>query len=82
MNSTEETIKDILVQLLSVEPDMVYAEAQLREDLRADSLDLVELVSILSARYKVRVHDQSVRHIKTFGQLVDYIQTNSILDRQ
>lgn len=82
MNSTEETIKGILVQLLSVEPDMVYAEAQLREDLHADSLDLVELISILSIHYRVRVNDQSARHIKTFGQLVVYIQTNSILDRQ
>ncbi|MCK4488633.1 MAG: acyl carrier protein, partial [Anaerolineales bacterium] len=44
MADTFEQVKNIIVELLAVDPSKVTKEARFREDLEADSLDLVELI--------------------------------------
>ncbi|MEK7785722.1 MAG: acyl carrier protein, partial [Chloroflexota bacterium] len=44
MSDTEERIKKIIVNLLGAKPEDVLPEKKFREDLEADSLDLVELI--------------------------------------
>lgn len=69
-----ERVKKIIVDLLGVEPDRVTREASFREDLEADSLDLVELVMEFEEQFGETISDEEAQQIKTVGQVVDYIE--------
>jgi acyl carrier protein len=69
-----ERVKKIIVDLLGVEPDKVTREASFREDLEADSLDLVELVMEFEEQFGETISDEEAQQIKTVGQVVDYIE--------
>lgn len=70
---TFEKVKDIIIDLLEVEPDKVTLEARFREDLEADSLDLVELIMELEEQFGGAISDDEAQQIKTVGQAVDYV---------
>ena len=74
MADTFEGVKKIIVDLLGVEPDKVTREAGFREDLEADSLDLVELVMEFEEQFGETISDEEAQQIKTVGQVVDYIE--------
>lgn len=69
-----EQIKGIIVELLGVSADDVKPEARFREDLGADSLDLVELVMELEERFGSEISDEEAQQIKTVGDAVKYIE--------
>ncbi len=69
-----EKIKDILSDQLDVEKDVVTLEANIQEDLGADSLDLVDLLMTLEDEYDVEVPDEDIEKIKTVGDIVRYIE--------
>jgi acyl carrier protein len=75
MADTFEQIKDIIVDLLGVEPEKVTMEADLREDLGADSLDLVELIMEFEERFGESISDEDAQQIKTVGQAVQFVET-------
>lgn len=70
-----ERIKEIIVELLGVEPEKVTMEARFREDLGADSLDLVELVMAFEEEFGGTISDEDAQQIKTVGDAVRYIET-------
>lgn len=70
---TLERIKAIIVDLLGVDPDQVTPEARVREDLEADSLDLVELIMALEEEFGGTISDEDAQQIKTVGQAVEYV---------
>jgi len=78
MADTFERIKKIIVDLLGVEPDKVTREARFREDLEADSLDLVELIMAFEEEFEGTISDEDAQQIKTVGQAVDYIEQHMI----
>ena len=53
-------IRDVAVEVLSVEPDAVVEDARFKEDLDADSLDLVELVMGLEERFDVTIPEEDL----------------------
>ena len=67
-------IRDIVVDLLEAEPDKVTRDARFREDLEADSLDLVELIMEFEEQFGATISDDDAQQIKTVGQAVDYIE--------
>jgi len=69
-----ERIKEIIVELLGVDPDQVTLEARFREDLGADSLDLVELVMEFEQQFGGTISDEDAQAIKTVGDAVRYIE--------
>lgn len=73
MASTEERVKKIVVELLGVEGDRVVPEARFREDLEADSLDLVELIMAFEEEFGSEITDEDAQTITTVGQAVEYI---------
>lgn len=73
-NGVYQRIKDIIVDTLAVEPDDVKPEASFREDLGADSLDLVELIMAFEDEFQGRISDEDARSITTVEQAVDYVQ--------
>jgi acyl carrier protein len=74
MADTFESVKKIIVDLLGVEPGRVTREASFREDLEADSLDLVELIMEFEEQFGKTISDEEAQQIKTVGQVVDYIE--------
>jgi acyl carrier protein len=73
MEETYEDIKKIIVDLLGVEEAKVVREARFREDLEADSLDLVELIMAFEEKFGGEISDEDAQRITTVGEAVDYI---------
>lgn len=76
MADTFEQIKKIVVDLLGVEPDKVTLDADFREDLGADSLDLVELIMEFEEQFSGTIPDEDAQQITTVGQAVEYAETH------
>ena len=68
-----EQVREILVERLDVKADDVNIGAHLRDDLEADSLDLVELIMDLEERFGVKISDEEAQSITTVGEAVDFI---------
>lgn len=72
-----EKVKAILAEQFDVEEDKITADTDLQEDLRADSLDVVDLLMSIEDEFEVEVPDEEIENIKTVGSLVSYIEANS-----
>jgi acyl carrier protein len=66
-------LREVAVEILSVEPDQVTEDARFKEDLDADSLDLVELVMGLEERFDISVPEEELEDVTTVGQAVDVV---------
>jgi acyl carrier protein len=76
MADTYTEIKDIIVELLGADGDKVTREARFREDLEADSLDLVELIMAFEEQFGGEISDEDAQKITTVGEAVDYIDAH------
>jgi len=74
MSSTLDRVRDVIVDLLGVEPEKVVPEARFREDLEADSLDLVELIMAFEEEFGGEISDDDAQRITTVGEAVAYIE--------
>jgi acyl carrier protein len=72
-----EKVKAVIVEQLNVEEDDVTEDASFVDDLGADSLDIVELVMALEEEFGISIPDEQAESIKTVGDAVNYISTNS-----
>jgi acyl carrier protein len=68
-----DTLKEVAAEVLSVDPDQVTEAARFKEDLDADSLDLVELVMGLEERFDISVPEEDLEDVATVGQAVDLV---------
>ena len=71
-----EKIKSIIVNMLGVDEAKVVMEARFREDLEADSLDLVELIMAFEDEFGGEISDEEAQQIKTVAQAVEYMQSH------
>lgn len=76
MASTEERVKNIVVDLLGVDAERVVPSARFREDLEADSLDLVELIMAFEEEFGGEITDEDAQKITTVGEAITYIQSH------
>ena len=76
MADTFSEIKDLIVELLNVDPEKVNKEARFREELEADSLDLVELIMAFEDKFGGEISDEDAQKITTVGEAVDYIDSH------
>ncbi|MCM1315502.1 MAG: acyl carrier protein [Prevotella sp.] len=72
-----DKLKSIIVEQLSVEEDDVTLEANIQDDLGADSLDIVDLITTIEDEFEVSIPDEAVEEIKTVGDIAAYIEKNS-----
>lgn len=73
---TYSEIKTIIVDLLGSEEEKIALEARFREDLEADSLDLVELIMAFEEKFGGEISDDDAQKITTVGEAVKYIDSN------
>ena len=74
--STEEIqnkVMDIVAEQLQVARASLTLEKSFLQDLKADSLDLVELVMEFEDQFKISIPDEDYEKIKTIGDAVNYI---------
>jgi len=74
MANTFEQVKNIIVELLAVDPSKVTKEARFREDLEADSLDLVELIMEFEDEFGGEISDEDAQKIATVGDAVQFLE--------
>jgi acyl carrier protein len=72
-----DKLKEIIVEQLGVEEDAVTPEANIQEDLGADSLDIVDLIQTIEDEYDLSIPDEAVEEIKTVNDIVNYIEKNT-----
>ena len=74
MSEVFERTRDIIVELLGVDPDKVTMESNFRENLEADSLDLVELIMAFEEKFGGEISDDEAQKITTVGEAVRYVE--------
>jgi acyl carrier protein len=75
MATTFERVSDIIVELLGTDRAKITPEARFREDLEADSLDLVEMIMAIEEEFSGEISDEDAQKITTVGDAVNYIDT-------
>jgi acyl carrier protein len=73
-NDVLEKVKAIIVEQLGVDEEKVTPEARFREDLEADSLDLVELIMAFEEEFGGEISDEEAQGITTVGEAAAYLE--------
>ncbi len=71
-----DKVKEIIIEQLGVDDDLVKMEASFIEDLGADSLDIVELIMSMEDEFGIDIPDTEAEKISTVGSAVEYITNN------
>ena len=71
-----EEVKEIIIDTLSCEESKVTMEANIFDDLGADSLDAVELNLAIEEKFGVSIDDDTMAGIKTVADIVNYLEAN------
>ncbi|HRV96642.1 MAG TPA: acyl carrier protein [Anaerolineae bacterium] len=71
-----EKIKGIVVEQLGADEADITMEASFRDDLEADSLDLVELIMAFEEEFGGEISDEEAQKITTVGEAVEYLYAN------
>jgi acyl carrier protein len=81
-----EKLKEIIVEQLGVEESEVTPEVSFAEDLNADSLDLIELITAIEEEFstpemRLEIPDEDAENIKTVQDAIDYLRDHGIKDK-
>ena len=71
--TTFEKVRDMLAKQLNVPAEAIKEDSKIVEDLKADSLDVVEMLMNLEDAYSVSIPDDEAVKIKTVGDVVEAI---------
>ncbi|MEO6953196.1 MAG: acyl carrier protein [Polyangia bacterium] len=74
--SIEDKVKEIVVKQLEVSPEIVRPDSSFTEDLKADSLAVVELVLALEEAFSIEIPDEDTEKIRTVKDAIEYIKTH------
>ena len=70
-------IKETIVEQLGADEGDIVLGANFRDDLEADSLDLVELIMAFEEEFDVEISDEEAQKITTVGEAVAYLEKHS-----
>ena len=72
----ETKVKELICQQLEVSLEQLKDDASFVDDLKADSLAVVELVLALEQEFKIEIPDEDTEQIKTVKNALDYVKTH------
>ncbi len=74
-----EKIAEMIAEQLHVSPSVVITEeTSFKQDLRADSFELMELVMALEEEYGIKIEDEELENFETVGDVLNYIKSQGI----
>lgn len=76
MSTIAERVKKIIVEKLGVEESEVTPEASFENDLKADSLETVELIMEFEKEFNIIIPDEQADKIKNVGEAIAYLEAN------
>jgi len=72
-----EKVKEIVSDKLDVDPADIQEDKDFVEDLKADSLAIVEVVLALEEQFEIEIPDEDTEKIKTVADAIEYIKSNT-----
>jgi len=72
---TFEKVRDLLASQLEISSDLINESTDIIDDLGADSLDLVELLTSLEDEFGIVITDERANELRTVGQVVEFVDT-------
>lgn len=69
-----ETVKNILVEELQLDPDTVTMDAELSNDLGINSIELADLVMLCEDKFNITIDDDELHQFITVGDVVTYLE--------
>ena len=69
-----EKVREIIARQLDVDADGITMEFKLVDDLKADSLDVVELIMDLEQEFDIEIPDEELPKVRTVGDIVEYLE--------
>lgn len=73
-DTTEEAIREIIAKQLHIEVEDITDYADIIDDLKADSLDIVEILMAIEDSFEITIPDEDLTEIRTFRDLCDYVE--------
>ncbi|MBN1863248.1 MAG: acyl carrier protein [Dehalococcoidales bacterium] len=74
MDEVAEKVRNILVESLTLEPEEVTLESNLRTDLEMDSTEVVELVVALEQDFDIKISDGEITNRQSVGEVVKIVR--------
>ena len=71
-----ENVKELIVEQLDVDPELVTEETDFMKDLEADSLDAVEIILGVEDEYGIEIPDDVAENFTKVGDIVKYVEAN------
>jgi len=68
-----ETVKNLLVEDLQINPDDITMDAELINDLGINSLELADLVLVCEEKFSIEIKDDDIHKFITVGDIVNYL---------
>ena len=72
--TTFEKVRELLMEQLNLDEEKITMEADVIEDLQADSLDVFEMLVIMEEEFNITLSDERAKQIKTVGDLVKFVE--------
>jgi acyl carrier protein len=72
-----ETLKNMLVEELQLDPDEITPESELTNDLGINSIELADLVMTCEEKFGVEIQDDDIHKFVTIADVVEYLEAQS-----
>lgn len=73
--SVFDEVKSVVAEVLGIEAGDINMETNLTQDLQANSLDVVEIVTMLEEKYDLNIVDEDLMDMNTIKDVVDFLET-------
>ena len=70
-----ENVKKVLAEQLKVSENEITPDSRIKDDLGADSLDILQLLMTIEETYGVQIPDEKLATFKTVGDIVFYLES-------
>jgi len=74
MKMVFERVQELLAEQMNIDKKKITKQSHLINDLKADSLDIVEMLIALEDEFKISVPDEDAKNLLVIGDLVAYVE--------